>query len=389
MITILLLIVIYITFIGMGLPSSLFGSAFPAIQTEFELSTASANYVTILITGFTVLSGILAARFVNRFGTQKVISVCVVLAALSFFGFSISPNLLVMCLFAITLGLSSGTTDATLNNYLSLHYKAIHFNFMHCFYGIGTIASPYIMSIMLENGSWRGGYRMVFILQCVIALIFFLSFPLWKKAKHQIQADDNNSTQAENLSYLAMFKNSAIRLVWIMCIFANITEGVISIWGCSFLIHAHKLSEASAAGLIIMFFIGMALGRFLSGIISTKLSSWNIIKLSTVVLFIGTVLMFVPVSTVSVLGLFFVGLGVGPIYPNIMFLTPTHFGQKHSASILGTQMAAAYTGFLIGPPVFGLLANFTSAAILPTYTLISNVLFVIASICFLKKLKKH
>lgn len=389
MITILLLLVIYITFIGMGLPSSLFGAAFPAIQTEFELSTASANYVTILTTGFTILSGIFAARFVNKFGTRKVISVCIVLAALSFFGFSIAPNLWVMCLFAITLGFSSGATDVALNNYISMHYKAIHMNLMHCFYGIGTIASPYIMSIMLQDGSWRGGYRMVFVLQCAIVFIFFLSFPLWKKVKHQTQIDDNDSTQSENLSYLTMLKTPAIRLVWFMCIFVNITEGVISTWGCSFLIHAHELSEASAAGLIIMFFVGMALGRFLSGIFSTKFSGWSIIKLSTVIMFIGTILMFVPVTTVSVLGLFFAGLGVGPIYPNIMYLTPTHFGQKRSASILGTQMAAAYTGFLVGPPVFGLLANFLSAAILPTYVFVSNVIFVIASICFLKKLKQQ
>ncbi len=390
MITILLLLVIYIAFIGMGLPSPLFGAALTTISSDFAVSEATASYVTVILTGFTVVSAILGARFVNKFGTRMVIAVCTVMAAISFLGFSISPNLVTMCLFAIPLGLSAGATDAALNNYISLHYKAIHMNFMHCFFGIGTILSPSIMSVNLSNnGDWRGGYRIVFILQAVIALIVILSFPLWKKVKHEEQTADNDSEKPENLSYIAMAKNPAIWLIWIMCLLANIAEGVVSIWGSSFLIDAHGLSDAYAAALITMFFVGIAAGRFLSGLISTKLSAWSVIKLSTVILFIGAGLMFASLSTVAVVGLLLVGLGVGPIYPNLMYLTPTHFGQKHSASILGSQMAAAYSGFLVGPPMFGWFANSMGSSVLPGFILASNVIFVISAYFFLKRVKQH
>ncbi len=389
MITMLLLLVIYIAFIGMGLPSPLFGAALTTISTDFAISEATASYVTVILTGFTVVSAMFGSRFVNKFGTHTVVTVCTILATLSFLGFSHSPTLWVMCLFAIPLGLSAGATDAALNNYISLHYKAIHMNFMHCFFGIGTILSPSIMSVNLANNDWRGGYRMVFIIQAVIALIVILSFPLWKKVKHEEQTEDEDSLKPENLSYISMAKNSAIRLIWLLCLLANIAEGVVSIWGSSFLIDAHRLSEASAAGLITMFFGGIALGRFLSGLLSTKLSAWSVIKFSTIIMFIGTGLMFVPHSTVAVVGLLLVGLGVGPIYPNLMYLTPKHFGQKHSASILGSQMAAAYSGFLIGPPMFGWFANAMGSSVLPAYILASNVIFVAAAYFFLRKVKQH
>lgn len=389
MITMLLLLVIYLTFICPGLASSLFGTAFPAIQTEFDLLPASANYITILTTGFTILSSMFGARLVNKFSTRTVVAVCTTLAAVSFLGFSISPNLWVMCLFAIPLGLSAGATDAALNNYISLHYKAIHMNFMHCFFGIGTIASPYIMSIMLRLDGWRGGYRMVFLLQLTIAVIFILSFPLWKKVNHQVQNEDTDSIKPENLSYVAMAKNSAIRLDWLMCIAANAIEGVVMTWGSSFLIDAHSLSDASAAGLITTFFIGMTIGRFLSGLISTKISAWNLIKISSFVMLVGTMLMFVPVSSVAISGLFLVGLGVGPIYPNIMHLTPTHFGQKHSASVLSSQMAAAYLGILIAPPIFAWIANFIGYSFLHCYLLVIDIIFMVSAYLFSKKVKTH
>ncbi len=389
MITMLLLLVIYLTFICPGLASSLFGTAFPAIQTEFGLLPASANYITILTTGFTIISSMFGTRLVNKFSTRTVVAVCTVLAAVSFFGFSISPNLWMMCVFAIFLGLGAGATDAALNNYISLHYKAIHMNFMHCFFGIGTIASPYIMSIMLRLDGWRGGYRMVFFLQLAIAVIFILSFPLWKKVNHQAQSEDADPVKPENLSYIAMAKNSAIRLDWLMCIAANAIEGVVMTWGSSFLIEAHGLSDASAAGLITTFFIGMALGRFLSGLLSTKISAWNLIKLSTVIMLGGTVLMFIPISSVAIPGLFLVGLGVGPIYPNIMHLTPTHFGQKHSPSVLSSQMAAAYFGILIAPPIFAFIANYIGYSFLHCYLLVIVILFIVSAYFFSKKVKQH
>lgn len=379
-----LLLVIYIAFIGLGLPHSLFGAAWPAIQSDFGVSIDSANYITILISGFTVVSSMLGARLVNRFGTRVVITSCTILAAISLLGFSLSDGLIVMCLFAIPLGLSSGATDAALNNYIALHYSAMHLNFMHCFYGIGIMTSPYILSMMLDGSGWRGGYRMIFMLQLAIALIIIFTLPLWKKVRYTTTNTEEDE-ESKNLPYLTMVKTPSIRLIWYICIAVNAIEGVAGVWGSSYLIYAHSMTEAKAALSITMFYIGMALGRFVSGLLSAKMSSWKVIKISGAVMVLGTLLMFMPTPSVAVAGLFFVGLGNGPVYPNIMHLTPKHFGKQYSGSVMGSQMATAYFGVLIGPPLFGYLANLISAAVLPFYIGIWDVVFVIAAVLFLRK----
>ena len=382
-----LLIIIYIAFIGLGLPHSLFGAAWPAIQADFALSIDSANYVTILISGFTVIASMLGARLVNRFGTRAVVTCGTLLAALALFGFSISRSLWMMCIFAIPLGFSSGAIDATLNNYIALYYSAMHMNFMHCFYGIGIMTSPYIMSKMLEKSTWRTGYRAIFFLQLIIAMIIIVTLPMWKKVKHRSIASETEAAASKNLSYIKMAKMSEIRLDWLMCVAINAVEGVAGIWGSSYLIYAHNFTEAAAAGAITMFYIGMALGRFLSGLLSAKMSSWRIIKIATIIMMIGTLMMFVPVPVIAVGGLFFVGFGNGPIYPTIMYLTPRHFGEEYSGSVLGSQMAAAYFGVMIGPPLFGYTAKLISASVLPAYIAVWNVIFIISAILFLRKIK--
>lgn len=383
-----LLIVIYIAFIGLGLPHSLFGAAWPAIQADFSVSIDSANYITILISGFTVIASMLGARLVNKFGTRTVVTFSTIFAALALLGFSLSTNLWMMCIFAIPLGFSSGAIDASLNNYIALHYSAMHMNFMHCFYGIGIMTSPYVMSMMLKNNTWQTGYRVIFLLQLVIAAIIISTFPLWKKVTHKHTVSNNQDAPAENLSYIKMAKNPSIRLDWLMCIAINAVEGVAGVWGSSYLIYAHKFTEAEAAGSITMFYIGMALGRFVSGLLSAKMESWKIIKIATAIMIAGTLMMFIPVPLIAVFGLFFVGFGNGPVYPNIMHLTPRNFNEKHSGSILGSQMAAAYFGILIGPPIFGYLANLISASVLPAYIAVWNVIFVVAAALFLRKIKQ-
>ena len=383
-----LLLVIYLSYVGLGLSHSLFGVALPSIQTEFGVSAASANYITMIITGSTIVSSMLGARLVNKFGTRAVLTVSASVAALAVLGFSVSGNLWMMCLFAIPLGLSAGATDAALNNYIALHYSAMHLNFMHCFYGVGIMASPYIMSIILENSGWRVGYQAILGIQILIIAVIVCTLPLWKKVKHNDKNDDGESVIPENLSYFAMAKTSEIRLNWLMCIAVNAIEGVSGTWGAFYLVHAHGFREADAAALITMFYIGLALGRFLSGILSTKISGWSVIKISVAVMVLGTLVLFVPVSIVAAIGFFFVGLGNGPIYPNFIHLAPRHFGKKHSASVLSSQMATAWFGVLIGPPIYGCLVELIAPSVMPVYILGWDVLFIIVMFLFVRTMKK-
>ena len=381
----LLLVIIYIAFIGLGLPHSLFGAAWPAIQLDFGVSIDAANYVTLIISGFTVVSSMLGARLTKKFGTSRVVASSTLLAALALLGFSFAENIVVMCLFAIPLGLSAGATDSSLNNYIALNYSAMHMNFLHCFYGVGVMTSPYLMSIILDKSGWQSGYRVIFAIQIGIAAIMLLSLPLWKKVGG-VEAEEEDKN-ARPLSYITMAKTGAIRLDWLMCIAINAIEGVVGIWGATYLVNAHGLTEARAAGAITLFYIGIAGGRFLSGILSNKISERRLISLGTVIMMAGIASMMIPLKALAILGLFLVGLGNGPVYPNIMHLTPENFGKAHSNSVVGSQMATAYFGIMIAPPIFGILAKWISASVFPIYLLVWGVIFIIASAFFKKKIK--
>jgi fucose permease len=249
------------------------------------------------------------------------------------------------------------------------------------------MTSPYLMSIMLDTSNWQSGYRVIFIIQSVIAAIMLLSLPLWKKAGGVENAEESQDLKAEPLSYLTMVKTPKIRLVWLMCIAINAIEGVVGIWGATYLVNAHGLTEARAAGAITLFYIGIAGGRFLSGILSNKISERRLITLGTAIMMAGIASMLIPLKALAILGLFLVGLGNGPVYPNIMHLTPENFGKAHSNSVVGSQMATAYFGIMIAPPIFGFLAKWINAGIFPIYIGIWGALFILAAAFFLKKMK--
>ena len=381
----LLLIVIYVAFIGLGLPHSLFGAAWPAIQLDFGVSIDAANYVTVIISGFTVISSMLGARLTKKFGTSRVVATSTLLAAAALLGFSFAENIVVMCLCAVPLGLSAGATDSSLNNYIALNYSAMHMNFLHCFYGVGVMTSPYLMSIILDKSGWQSGYRVIFLIQLGIAAIMLLSLPLWKKVGGTEK--DAESITANPISYITMAKSATVRLDWLMCVSINAVEGFVGIWGASYLVHAHAFTEARAAAAISLFYIGIAGGRFLSGILSTKISNMNLIKIGTAIMMSGAILMFVPFKFLAVAGLFLVGFGNGPIYPNIMHLTPRHFGEEYSNSLVGSQMATAYLGIMVAPPIFGFLAKWINAGVFPIYIGVWGVIFIAATLLFLKKIK--
>lgn len=386
MITILL-IVIYIAYIGLGLPHSLFGAAWPAISSDLSLSVDMANYITVLISGCTVLSSIFGARLAKCFGTGIVVSASAALAAGALLGFSFSSELWMMCIFAIPLGLSAGATDAALNNYIAVNYSAMHMNFLHCFYGVGVMASPYIMSVVLESSGWRTGYHTVFMVQSVIALALIASLPMWKRAQRQNTEEETAIAEAKKVSYLSLARNAKVWLNWVMCISANAIEGVAGLWASTYLVHIHGFGEAEAAGSVMFFYIGIASGRFLSGLLSRKIESVKLIKIGTVVMLLGIAASLVWSPSFAILGLLLIGLGNGPVHPNILHLTPRCFGEEISGTVMGTQMAAAYLGITIAPPIFGFLAKSVSAAVFPWYLASWLVIFFASSFFFFRKVK--
>lgn len=384
----LLLLVIYIAFIGLGVPDSLFGTAWPAIYEEFHLPISAASCVTLLISGCTVISSLLSARLINRFGTNKVTAVSTAATAFALLGFSLSGNLLWLCLFAVPLGFGAGAIDSGLNNYVALHYKATHMNFLHCFYGIGVSFSPYLMSLALsDQNNWRNGYRFAFFLQLSIALVTVLSIPLWKKA-HPASEAMGEEAKPRTVPLLQLAKMPSVRAVWLMFIGSCSIEYTCGIWGSTFLVSAKGMSAEAAAKVITLYYVGMALGRFLSGLLANRLSSWRIIHLGQGVVAAAILCLTLPLpSAAAAAGLFLIGLGNGPLFPNLIHLTPRNFGRAVSQSVMGSQMAASYIGIMLAPPVFGLLAQQFGANLFPFFLAAMFALLILSMLRLMSRLK--
>lgn len=365
----LLLIVIYIAFIGLGIPDSLFGAAWPAIYTELGLPVSWANFVTMLISGGTILSSLLSARLINRFGTAAITAVSTSLTAAALLGFSISGSMLWLCLFAVPLGLGAGSIDTALNNYVALHYKATHMNFLHCFYGIGVSLSPFLMSLALSSGSWRSGYRMVFWFQLGIAALTILSLPLWKKVRHA--REEPEEAAVRTVGIFSLLKQAKVRRACLVFLGSCGLECTCGIWGSTFLVQARAMTPEDAAGMITFYYIGIAFGRFLSGLLANKLSSGKLIQMGQGITLAALILVILPLpAPVAGVGLFLIGAGNGPVFPNMLHLTPETFGKEISQSVMGAQMAVSYIGILLAPALFGLIAQAISAALLPYYLLV-------------------
>ena len=385
--TTLLLVVIYIAFIGLGVPDSLIGSAWPAIHTEMAIPVEAVSVLTLLISGCTVLSSMFSAGILNKLGTAKVTAFSTAMTALALLGFSFSPSFWFMIPLAIVLGLGAGAIDSGLNNYVALHCKASHMNFLHCFYGIGVSLSPYLMSRALGNIGWRGGYRYAFYVQLVITILLIASAPLWKKTSSSGEAEEKNGV---NLTFLQMAKKTEVRQVWIIMLVTNAIEYACGVWGSTYLVEEKGFQTEHGALALTIYYIGMSIGRFVSGLLADKISTWKRIGIGTAVLAPAILVMLLPLhGAVTVIGLFLVGLGNGSIYPNMIHLTPHNFGKEVSQSIMGSQIAFAYIGVMLAPPMVSLVSGLFGIKIYPVLLAVFYVIMVITLKSFINELKKH
>lgn len=365
----LLLAVIYTAFIGLGIPDSLFGTAWPAIYREFSLPISFASFVTVTTSCGTVVSSLMSSQVIRRFGTARVSAFSTALTAVALLGFSFSGSFWLLILCAIPLGLGAGAIDTALNNYVALHYSATHMSFLHCFYGVGVSLSPYVLSLVISGPQgWRGGYRTAFAMQLMIALLLFLTLPLWKKVQGVRTDGESGEEKTNALPVRKVLKLPGVKgmcLLFVASVGIEVTAGS---WGATFLVESKGVTEDRAAWYVMFYYIGMAVGRFLSGVLAAKLHSWQIIRLGMVVLGVALVVLLLPVPPVwSAVGLFLVGLGNGPMFPNYNYLAPESFGPEVSQSVIGTQMAFSYIGVMLVPTVFGVLGQVVTVALFPAY----------------------
>lgn len=385
--TVILLIIIYIAFIGLGIPDSLFGTAWPAIYSEFELPISYASFVTVIISCGTVVASLVSAKVIEKLGTAKVTAISTAMTAAALIGFSYSGNLFVLCLLAIPLGLGAGAIDSALNNYVALHYSAAHMSMISCLYGIGVSASPYILSLVINGESgWRGGYRIAFFIQAAITLLLFFTLPLWKKAhgaEHNVEEE-----KIKALPFKEIIKIPGVKAVWCMFFSSCAIEFTAGGWGSTFFVEYKHMQADAAARIITFYYIGMTIGRLLSGILSSKLKSQRIIKIGQYVLGAALIILALPLPAyASATGLFMIGLGNGPMFPNFTYLTPQNFGKDASQSVMGTQMAFGNIGVMLAPVICGLLGQFMGMGIFPFYLIALYLTMVISTIKLNKTLK--
>lgn len=380
----LLLAVIYLAFISLGLPDSLLGAAWPSIYQEFGVPVSYAGAVSMIIAMGTIVSSLQSDRLTRRFGTGMVTAVSVATTAVALVGFSCSSSFWMLCLWAVPYGLGAGGVDASLNNYVALHYASRHMSWLHCMWGVGAATGPYIMGFALTGGqSWNMGYRYIAFLQIGLTVILLLSLPMWKKRPESVLTDgrengENNGGQSSRaLTLREIVHIPGVREI--MCIFFCYCalEQTAGLWASSYLV-LHKGVEAElAASFASLFFIGITVGRGASGFLTMRFSDAAMVRMGAAIIVLGLCIMVLPLGTYAALtGFILIGLGCAPVYPCMIHTTPALFGADRSQAIIGVQMASAYVGTCFMPPLFGLIANHIHVAWLPVYLLLFLLLLV-------------
>ena len=370
----LLLAVIYLAFISLGLPDSLLGAAWPTIRSAFDVPLSYMGFVSMIISGGTIISGLMSERITKRFGTRAVVLVSVLLTAVALFGFSTVSKFYQLCLWGIPYGLGAGAIDAALNNYVALHYSSRHMSWLHCFWGVGTIVSPYIMSFALNYASWSDGYRWVSFIQFGIVVILAVSLPLWKvNSKKQQSGEEAKKV----LGIKGALKIKGVPFLLIGFFSYCAAEATTMLWASSYLEGTQGVPKDEAAALGSLFFIGITAGRFLSGFISDRLGDNRMIRIGIAVALCGVALIAVPTLPTAVAGFVIIGIGCAPVYPCIIHATPDNFGAENSQGIIGIQMASAYVGSTFVPPLFGIIANNITLWLMPLFLLFFFVLLLV------------
>jgi fucose permease len=373
MFTFLLLIIIYISFISLGLPDSLLGSAWPSMYNLLNVPLHYAGFISMIIAGGTVISSIFSEKIIKRFGTGIVTAVSVLMTATALIGFSFSYVFIALCFCAIPLGLGAGSVDAALNNYVALNYKARHMSWLHCFWGVGASIGPLIMSaFLIHKNSWNLGYRTIGIIQFCLVALLFISLPLWKnKTTHE-------TIMQKSIKFTKLFHIVGVKQI-LLAFFCYCTiETITGLWGSSYLVLVKKISPEIAAQWMALYYIGITSGRFVSGFITMQLNNRQMIRLGQGIIALGIIALILPFGNNTLLpGLFLIGLGCAPIFPSLLHETPENFGEEYSQTIMGIQMASAYIGTTLMPPLFGWLASHIGFNIFPVFIGIVLVLKII------------
>lgn len=383
----LLLVIIYIAFISLGLPDSLLGSAWPSMYLEFDVPFSYAGIISMIIALGTIVSSLQSARLTKRFGTGMVTAISVAMTAFALIGFSTSHSFIMLCIWAVPYGLGAGSVDASINNYVALHFASRHMSWLHCMWGVGATLGPYIMGFALtNNNAWNRGYLYIGLLQMVLVAILVFSLPLWKKKPGSIPENVHESENTNSLTLKEIIRIAGAKEV-MLCFFCYCAlEQTTGLWASSYLTLYKGISPETAASFASLFFIGITVGRAISGFATIKFNDTQMVHIGQILIAFGIFALLLPgTQFLCLAGFVLIGLGCAPIYPCIIHSTPAHFGAEHSQAIIGVQMASAYIGICLMPPLFGLLADNLSVSLLPVFLFAVLALMVVTHNLLIRK----
>jgi fucose permease len=384
MITFVLLIIIYLAFISLGLPDALLGVTWPIIRQEWMMRLDAAGMVSIVITVGTIASSLLSGRLIRRFGEGKITFLSGLMTGIALLGFAYSPSYIWFVFLALPLGFGAGSVDTALNHYVALHFKAHHMNWLHSFWGVGATAGPILVSVILkQTGSWRLGYQSVAIIQLILAAILFISLPLWKKHSQMtsgMEGESHGEIASLNdrpLKIMEALKIKGVPYALLVFMTYCAVEFSVGLWGSSYLVQIKGVSLEVAARWVAFYFGGITVGRVLAGFISFKLSNKIMIFLGVVIALMGAILLIlVPSNSFVMIAFVLLGLGFAPIFPAMTHETPIRFGRINAQSIIGFQMASAYIGIAVFPPLLGVLMELTGMMLFPIFVLFCILLLL-------------
>ena len=382
----LLLAIIYLAFISLGLPDGLLGAAWPSMYPQFGAEVSQAGILSFIIALGTIASSLMSDNLTYKLGTGKVTVISVALTAAALWGFSFCDSFWMLCLWAIPYGLGAGSVDASLNNYVALHYTSRHMSWLHCMWGVGASVGPAIMgSVLSGGGHWSAGYRIVGIIQVALVVILFCSLPLWRGRSGGADGESGD-TKPLPLTQVVRIRGAKEVMIAFFCYCA--LEQTTALWAASYLALYKGIPAETAAFFASLFFIGITAGRGLNGFLTMKFSDTQLIRLGALIILLGIAAMLLPLGDVlSLAGLLLIGLGCAPIYPCIIHSTPDHFGAEKSQALIGVQMASAYLGTCLMPPLFGLIAAHITVALMPVYLLLILILMTLMHERLLKKVE--
>ena len=372
----LLLVVIYLAFISLGLPDSLIGAAWPSMYRSLGVPISFAGILSTIVASGTIVSSISSDRLIRRFGVAKITLVSVLMTALALIGFAVFNHFLFLCLVAIPLGLGAGAIDSALNNYVANHHEAKHMSWLHCFWGVGATIGPMIMGwSLVQYQSWHLGYWIIGLIQLMLVVVLFFSLPLWDRGSGLEKTADSSNIIVLNLPQIFQLKAIKPVLLAFFCYCA--IEASVGLWGGSYLVKVQGFSPEKAAQWVAVYYFGITFGRFLSGFLMMRFSTQWMIRVGQGLIGLGALVLTLSGASLSPIGLFLIGLGCAPIFPSLLHETPLNFGAQYSQSVMGVQMAFAYVGTTLMPPLFGVLATYIGYQLLPWFVVVILAVMVV------------